>query len=77
MECPFTSVSGHFFIGNSYEAKSSVWDAQLAEKKAVALQHCSRAKSSLANSLFLFSIKKLGELYEIGYNIINYGYGGI
>ena len=45
-----------YFIGNSVgismKQKCSAEDAQLAEKKAVALQHRSRAKSSQANSLF-------------------------
>ena len=39
------------FHWNFYKVKRATLDAQLAEKKLVALQHCSRAKSSRANSL--------------------------
>ena len=40
------------FRWNFYKVKRHCVSAQLAEKKSVALQHCSRAKSSQANSLF-------------------------
>jgi len=48
---------------DSYELKMLRKDAQLAEKKVVALQHRSHVENSQANSLFIHTRKNLARCF--------------